>query len=152
MEGYRPNGGGSIFIVQKGTPLKKYSIYYYWNRKLHSLGFKRPQDKGKRIGKNPHEIRDLFRTRWEKSPASGSVSEFMMGHIIDPLEYNKAMRDQAYTLQEFIRAEPWLNIITQDPTKVPKIEVEEMRVYYDRAIEELTNTVAKLSLMVLEHK
>ena len=36
--------------------------------------------KSARYGKNLHEIRDLFRTRWEKSGASGAAAEFFKGH------------------------------------------------------------------------
>ncbi len=71
-------------------------------------------------GKHLHELRDLFRTRWHKSAADPVVAEFLMGHQVDPLGYNKAMKDEGYTKIEYLKALPWLNILSEDPSKVPR--------------------------------
>ena len=67
-----------------------------------------------RYGKNPHEIRDVFRSLWEKTPAKGSVAEFMMGHTVDPLFYNKAFRDEDWVMEQYNLALPMLQIMSSD--------------------------------------
>lgn len=42
-----------------------------------------------------------------------------MGHDIDPLGYDKAMRDESYVRNEYRKAEPWLNFRSQDPQLIP---------------------------------
>ncbi len=46
-----------------------------------------------------------------------------MGHIVDPLGYNKANYDQEYMKLEYSKAEPFLNVISQDPTKIDHYEI-----------------------------
>ncbi len=98
-----------------GCPLVKDVIYDYWFRKcvklkiLKQIGDSNPRN---RYGKNPHEMRDLFRSQWEKTSAKESVGEYLMGHQIDPLEYNKAYRDIPWVLRELRKALPMLNIMS----------------------------------------
>jgi len=77
-------------------PVRKNAISLYWIRHLRKIGVVGPKtrDKSNKTGKSPHEVRDVFRSLWEKSSAKGSVAEFLMGHKVDPLEYNKAFRDE----------------------------------------------------------
>ena len=113
----RPSGGETIFINQHGDAVSPQSIYSYWARHLVKLGVTTPLkngDKSNRYGKNPHEMRDVFRSQWEKSPAKGSVAEFMMGHIVDPLFYNKAFRDEDWVREEYLQALPMLEIMSSD--------------------------------------
>ena len=97
-----------------------------------------------RYGVNPHEMRDVFRTEWEVSPAKGLVSEFLMGHDIDPNSYNKFFRNVEYTQTEYIKAEHYLNILSEDPRVVSRFEVTELR----RELDELReiNTTLKQRL------
>lgn len=111
----RPRHAEAVFVNQYGEPATEMGIRTYWTRKLKRLGLIEPGPpghKGNRYGKNPHEVRDVFRSQWEKSPAKGGVAEFMMGHQIDPLEYNKAFRDEAWTLREYKKALPMLQIMS----------------------------------------
>lgn len=111
----RPKDAETIFVNQYGDPLSEESMRTYWTRKLKRLGLVEPGepgDKGIRYGKNLHEVRDVFRSQWEKSPAKGSVAEYMMGHQIDPLEYNKACRDEDWTLREYRKALLHLQIMS----------------------------------------
>jgi hypothetical protein len=143
----RPSdSGGVIFVTTSGTVINYDTVHKYWIRKLRRLGLVDPSD-GQcthRTSKNLHEIRDVYRTRFQKSGADPLVAEFCMGHQIDRLGYNKAMSDEAYVRREYRKAEPWLNIITEDPTKVKLSEVEALRQKVDdqgREIEALKEFV-----------
>lgn len=130
----RPNIGDDIFINQTGKPLKRITFWHYWRRNLESMGLIEKElvkkmkmvdgeevevEEGvtsSRYGYNPHEMRDLFRSQWEKSGASGSVAEYSMGHVVDALGYNKAAEDEAWAEGQYRKAEPWLNIISDPST------------------------------------
>jgi len=113
----RSGDAEEIFINQHGDPINLHSARLYWLRHLQKLGFIQREKNGKksnRYGKAPHEMRDVFRSQWEKSPAKGSVAEFMMGHIVDPLYYNKACRDEEWVREEYLQALPMLQIMSSD--------------------------------------
>jgi len=65
-----------------------------------------------RYGKNVHELRDVFRTLWEKSSGKGAAAEYFMGHTVDPLEYNKAYSDEEYSREQYLEALPYLQIMS----------------------------------------
>lgn len=128
----RPEGSEAIFINQYGRSINEESMRVYWTRKLKRLGIIEPGEpgnKGNRYGKSPHEIRDVFRSLWEKSPAKGSVAEFAMGHQIDPLEYNKAFLDKDWTRREYLKCLPYLQIMSSGKPfgRVDEDEVESLR-------------------------
>jgi hypothetical protein len=50
-----------------------------------------------------------------------------MGHTVDPLEYNKAFRDEQYTRNLYNEASDWLNIMSEDPTVVDAYEVKDLQ-------------------------
>lgn len=103
----------AIFYTQYKTPLSPVTLQQYWLERLEKLGLiVRQPGRGRRYGKNLHEMRDIFRSQWEKSPAKGSVAEFCMGHKIDPLGYNKACKDKSWALGEYRKALPMLEIMS----------------------------------------
>lgn len=114
----RPKGGTAIFYNKDGGAVNKKAVKMYWLRHLDRQGLisravgRGRKGRGNRYGKNLHEIRDVFRSQWEKSPAKVSVAEFMMGHTVDPLEYNKAYRDESWTRREYMKALPMLQIMS----------------------------------------
>ncbi len=113
----RPGDAEAIFTNQHGESITPRSTYLYWKRHMEKLGFIQLKRNGKlsnRYGKGPHEMRDVFRSQWEKSPAKGSVAEFMMGHIVDPLFYNKACRDEDWVREMHLQALPMLQIMSSD--------------------------------------
>jgi integrase len=107
---------GAIFINQLGDPVSKNAVKKYWSSKIYKLGYAsrttEPNYQGHRTGMNIHELRDVFRSQWEKSPAKSSVCEYLMGHQVDPLEYNKAFRDERWTCSEYKKALPMLQIMS----------------------------------------
>jgi len=133
IEDHRPQVDcDAIFLTQFDSPMTIKGLYQYWLRQLRNLGLIPKVSPGRgtgvRYGKNVHELRDLFRTRWEKSPATGTTAEYLMGHIVDPLEYNRAHRDFNYVRSEYVKAERWLNILSDDPEVVPRVELDVLKV------------------------
>jgi hypothetical protein len=49
-------------------------------------------------------MRDLLRMLWHRSGADSTIAEFMLGHTIDPLGYNKIYRDIDYVLSQYKKA------------------------------------------------
>ena len=83
---------------------------------------------GTRYGVNPHEMRDLWRSRWELSSAKTIVAEFAMGHDIDPNDYNKIMKLYPdWAEKHYALAEPYFNLLSEDPTKVSVDTVAELK-------------------------
>ncbi len=85
-----------------------------------------------RYGCDPHEMRDLFRSEWQKSQADPIVAEFMMGHDIDPNKYNKFFNDVAWVESQYRLAEPWLNIISDNPRVVGVDRVKQLQETVER--------------------
>ncbi len=137
-----------IFYTQFKTPIKKVTLQHYWMDRLTKLGLvKRRKGRGQRYGKNLHELRDVFRTQWEKSPAKGSVAEYMMGHKVDPLEYNKAHKDDKWTRAEYRKARPLLEILSSARPfgLIEEESVENMKTLLDsyiKRLEEVEKVVA----------
>jgi len=134
-----------IFVNNLGNPISEHGLRAYWNRHLRRLGLiEHPLngDTGNRYGKNPHEMRDVFRSQWEKSSAKGTVAEFMMGHTIDALGYNKACKDTDWTLEEYNKALPLLQIMSSG-TPFGRVEKHEADRQRDR-ISELESELEKV--------
>lgn len=119
----------AIFYSQYKTPLQKSTLQHYWLDRLTKLGLikRRPGTGSQRYGKNLHELRDVWRSQWEKSPAKASIAEFCMGHMIDPLEYNKAYKDEEWTLEQYTLAQPMLEIMsTARPYGLVKVSPKQL--------------------------
>ena len=143
---YRPRGSQAIFTNQYGDPVDKSALKKYWVRRLRKTGIvEAPTGKsreGYRTGKGLHEIRDVFRTLWEKTPANKDIAEFMMGHNIDPLEYNKAYRDVRWARGEYEKALPFLNIMSSGRA-FGRVDEDEIK-RQERRVKELEDEVQRL--------
>jgi hypothetical protein len=73
-------------------------------KKLGLIESPEPGSTRSRSGRNIHEIRDLLKTRFHLSHADLLVADFCVGHDIDPLGYDKAMRDESYVRNEYRKA------------------------------------------------
>jgi len=138
-----------IFFTARGTPLNYEATHTYWLRKLRRCGFIVPRKGGGsiRYGKNLHEIRDVFKTRFHKSRADLSAADFFMGHDVDPLEYDKVFRDKEYGRQQYEDAEPWLNILSETPEKVDVRELDTLRQKtqtQEKRLEELETQIGEM--------
>lgn len=153
----RPTGG-DIFINQYGNPVTCKSLQRYWTRHLLKVGLIHTptgfedmtinRKRSLRYGKNLHELRDLFRSRWQKSGRAPEAAEFMMGHIVDPLEYNKAFRDEAYVRAEYSYASTWLNILSSEPDKVKLDEIARRDMDYKRKFDDQEKQIRSLEDLV----
>ena len=111
-----------IFLTQFRNPVSYRSLYGYWMLKMKRLGLieTKGPSRGNRYGKNLHEMRDLFRSRWRPSGVDVEVAEFFMGHDIDRLGYDKSPKLYPEWFEDqYRKAEPWLNIVSEDPERVP---------------------------------
>ena len=98
-----------------------------------------------RYGVNPHEIRDLMRSRWQVSGADTTVAEFMMGHVIDVNNYNKFTKYEPwYPIQEYRKALPWLNILSEEPSKVDRSQLDEELMGQRAEVEALRRRLVEL--------
>jgi len=122
---------GPIFGVSRKALLK------YWTRQLKRLGYieQRTSYKGNRYGLNPHRLRGVFRSRWRLSGVDSEVAEFFLGHSIDKLGYDRSpWLDPDWYEEKYLKAEPWLNILSEDPEKVHVRELHKLRQDYERRL------------------
>lgn len=164
---HRPENTPYIFTNQYKEALTTHALQIYWVRVGRRIGIidpiKRGAGRGHQTGKNLHELRDVFRSQWEKSPAKGSVAEFMMGHQVDPLEYNKACRDRKWTLGEYRKALPMFQILSSGRPfgQVAEDELESLQRKVQKLEAERASSITGLSpemkngltelLLLLEH-
>jgi integrase len=151
----RPNFGGNIFYTNFGTPLKQSTVRTYWLRKLERLGLitRMPggREGGIRYGKNLHELRDLFKTRWRLSGCDPEVADWFMGHDIDRLGYDKSPWEYPEWYEhQYLKAEPWLNILSEDPERVPVYELDAQKELVARMEQQLERVLAVLRLKGIE--
>lgn len=113
---------------------KKTSKYWFRCRECGHMmpaGQAREDLKGHRYGFNPHEMRDLLRSEWTKARGIPDVVEFIMGHQIDPNQYNKFFRDVDYVRDEYLALSNTLNVWSNKPTVLTQRrrdkEVESLR-------------------------
>ncbi|MHA1974807.1 MAG: hypothetical protein ACTSW1_17550 [Candidatus Hodarchaeales archaeon] len=140
----RGTAPGPIFKVSKKAMIK------YWTRQLKRLGYikQKGSSRGNRYGYNLHRLRSLFRSRWRISGVDVELAEFFMGHEIDKLGYDKSpwLNTEWYE-DQYIAAQPWLNILSDDPLKVPVRDVHELR---RRLIEKENNENHKITQLEAE--
>ena len=138
-EGIIPENSKFIFTSMYNTPLTKRALRSYWLSHLRKLGIVEPinpenqNDKNAqtryRTGKGQHEMRDVWRSLWSLSPAKQVIAEFFMGHQIDKLEYDKSFRDVEFYKSEYLKALPYLQLLSRDEPygRVAKTELDSLR-------------------------
>jgi hypothetical protein len=129
----RPRDSTQVFsghgLVSEGV--SKVGLQSYWFRHLRELKITErvTGDIGHRTGKGIHELRDLWRSQWSKSPAKNVVAEYLMGHPTDQNEYDKSFRDVEVYREEYLKALPYLQIMSGSKPYhlVDENEVERLR-------------------------
>lgn len=85
---------------------------------------------GIRYRMRTHELRDLFKTECHAAMRfvgfDLDVAKFCMGHgsQIDPNKYDKIMHDVPATLNEYRKALPFLNVLSEEPRKVDRSQID----------------------------
>ncbi|MBQ04832.1 hypothetical protein CL673_09065 [Candidatus Bathyarchaeota archaeon] len=112
----RSNDAEAIFVNQFGRPVKSHSVSWVWHEHCKKLGLvkKVGSSSGNRYGMNVHQIRSLFRTQFEKSSSKGIVAEYLMGHTVDVLNYNRFYRDESFVRSEYLNALPMLQVMSSE--------------------------------------
>lgn len=105
---------------------------------------------GVRYGVNPHEIRDLGRSRWKASGADLTVAEVIMGHYVDPNFYDKMKYTPGYAFQEYREALRWLNVVSEGPERVDRASVDAELEKQRQRNEKLTQDLVSLRQNVTE--
>lgn len=126
-----PSEGEAIFLTRYKTPMSTSTARRYWINTLQRIGIIDPitieeqQQETIRYGYNAHEIRDVMRSRWRLSGVDKEVAEFFMGHNLDRYNYDKSPKHYPeWFKDQYKKALPWLNLLSQDPDLVPKEEYE----------------------------
>lgn len=109
-------------------------------------------DRTARYGISPHQLRDVFRSEWQRSGADPLVAEHLMGHSTDPNLYLKFTPE--FILEQYEIAEPRLSFISSpDMTLVPIDEVETLRAVVKGLQEELAEVSSNgIQLRVAEQQ
>lgn len=129
------------YLDERGEPRKGEPIFLRMSRKNYSDFFKRLACRvdliterqgglGVRYGYGIHQLRDMFRTEWQRTGADPTVAEFMMGHTknVDPNKYLQFAKVPDYVIEEYRKAEPRLSLLSNPhPDLVRKDEVEELK-------------------------
>lgn len=141
--------GEAIFVTPQRNALKKESISTIFNRLAIAAGLE-PKKYGKaseiRYRFHAHELRDTFRSACTVAGVAHPVAEYMIGHSIDKLGYDKS--PQVYPehfKNEYAKVEGMLNIFSSQALGLKKIEELERKLSdKDQVIESLVKNGSEL--------
>lgn len=146
----KPFNPNAIFYSNWGSPILRGCLYEYWQGALGRASIRIPvgdSNPRNRYGDNPHEMRDVFRSQWEKTEAKESVGEYLMGHAGDKLGYNKAHKDQPWVKSELTKAMDYLNVMSS-PVALGLITKEEHDKEIAQKLQEANAEIARLNDLV----
>lgn len=108
----------AIFYNQFGAPITAEALRKYWFNQTVRLGLVEPAGDGNlrnRYGKNPHEMRSVFRRIWEYSRVPSSFAEYFLGHFVDTSrELGLARMNEKRTRSAYEKVLPYLQIMSSD--------------------------------------
>jgi len=111
-----------------------------------------PRDSSTRYGFGMHDMRDeaktLLHVKALRKGLDMDCVKLWMGDVgdIDRNKYDKFMRERDYVREQYLIAEPWLNIISNPNPDVAAIENEKMKTMQQR-IEALEHIVKRFEKM-----
>jgi hypothetical protein len=79
-----------IFLSSKGQPIYEALVAIIVRESSFRAGVQRSMPGTKRYRIHGHEFRDTFKTTCRVAGVDGAVSEFFIGHSIDPLGHDKS--------------------------------------------------------------
>lgn len=136
--------GEAVLLSRYGKPLSKAALRSNHEYLLRKLGYIKGYGNSPsvRYGYGLHELRDLARSILEKARKDGFnplSAEYWMGHIVDPLFYNKIWKlDPEYNLNQYRIAEKYLNILSQPSGEVKPEALQELE-HRIRQLEQLVD-------------
>jgi hypothetical protein len=114
-----PKPKESVWLERYGKPLSKAAFNYLWLNLLRRVGLIERQEgqAGARYGFYAHDTRDqaksLLHTQAKAEGFDMDCCEFWLGHVVDPLGYDKFHLDKEYVRKQYVIAEKYLNIISR---------------------------------------
>jgi hypothetical protein len=127
-----PRPGEPVWLSDEKKTVTRAAFKQTWMRLLRRIGLisKKRGNIGSRYGYNPHEMRDLAKsflhTHAKKDGFDMDCAEFWLGHVVDPLGYDKFHLDQEYVRKQYLIAEKYLNIISTPPGAMSEKEQEKL--------------------------
>lgn len=130
----------------------KIAFIHYWARLLRKAGLipKKPGKRTDRYGFNAHNTRDLAITKLEQvTNLKTSCTQFWAGHNIDPNGYKDFYIDPSWVEEQYLLAEPELNIISnqkktvKDPKDEARIAALEAKLTAMEKANEVTMQILK---------
>lgn len=104
----------------------------------------------------PHELQDTAKTLWYRSGTPEKwMADFFSGRTqqVAPNDYLKAMKLYPDWMEETYRQVlPWLNVLSEDPEKVPVRDVRRMQRRYEKAYREIREELEYLKELIGERK
>jgi hypothetical protein len=141
--------------VHAGKPVTAIGLIQTWRRLLRRTGIVKGigKDRSTRFGFNLHEMRDAATTLLHKKALKHGLDlncvKFWCGQNgqLDKNDYDKFYRDSDYTAEQYMIAEPFLNIIS-NPNPEAILEAEKRTAkQYQAQNKELSERIAKLEGM-----
>ena len=114
----------SIFVNNSYKPLTEKGTRAYWIGRLTRLQVITRVENGDasvRYNKALHQTRSIFRSRWAKidfkedghtlgAEAQKAVGEYLLGHNIDKLGYQRVAEDHEFRKKIYVQAIDWLDV------------------------------------------
>jgi len=134
----------AIWTTKYNVPISRKAFYKAFFRLSQRVGYvsRKRGDLGVRYGFNPHEMRDIARSLWHQSGSDRDVAEFLMGHNVDPLRYDKIYTlDPEWVQSEYLKALPYLNLLSSE--RDVKKQQDTIKLLEER-IAEMEKTLAEI--------
>ena len=130
-----------IFLSSKGFPIYEALVAQVVRESSFRAGVQSRMEGTKRYRIHGHEFRDTFKTTCKVAGVDGAVSEFFIGHSIDPLGYDKSpWAYPEHFKEQYTRVEPFLSGESQQF----RVQAEKSRELEDR-IKSLESMLTRLA-------
>jgi len=126
LTGQPMRNGEPIFITSQRTPVTKEMLSSLFNRLAINVGLEvrkygRPSEVRYRF--HAHELRDTFRTACTVAGIAYPVCEFLIGHEIDKLHYDKSPSVYPEHFRaEYMKVESYINVFSNQAVGIEKLE------------------------------
>jgi hypothetical protein len=147
--------GEPLFLTSQRQKMKEDNVSGLFNRLAIASGleikrFGKPSEVRYRF--HCHELRDTLKSTCTMAAVAGPVSEFILGHDIDKLGYDKSpLAYPEHYRAEYQKVEHFLNIFSNPVLNSKKLEEMEKKINSkDLEIEKLKKQNAELAVVVLD--